>query len=118
MLGKIYANFCNLREQRDARTMQCKHIPELPVLLFLQSLGGRWANWFESEYENSVRIAMPAETPGKLALAKMRNLMRRGLVDGCPCGCRGDFRLTQKGHEYIAAQATQSLQHHHPESYQ
>lgn len=28
---------------------------------------------------------------------KFRRVHRRGLVDGCGCGCRGDLRLTPKG---------------------
>lgn len=40
----------------------------------------------------------------KLVRGKMRRLISRGLVDGCCCGCRGDFTLTDKGREYLAAQ--------------
>lgn len=82
--------------------MQCKDIPDAPILQFLASLNGRWANWFGNEYDNSVTHAMPADTPEKLALAKMRTLIRRGLVDGCDCGCRGDFVLTEKGRQALA----------------
>jgi hypothetical protein len=32
--------------------------------------------------------------PQKLVIAKARKLMRRGLLEGCDCGCRGDFELT------------------------
>lgn len=77
--------------------MQCKDIPDVPVLQFLTKLGDRWANWFGPEFDNSVTHAMPAGTPEKLALGKMRMLMKRGLVDGCGCGCRGDFELTDAG---------------------
>lgn len=88
--------------------MQCKDIPDLPILMFLEALNGQWANWFGNGYDNSVTRAMPAETPEKLALAKMRMLMRRGLVDGCDCGCRGDFVLTEKGRTFLAAHTDQS----------
>jgi len=37
----------------------------------------------------------------KTLIAKMKNLIRRGLVDGCDCGCRGDFEITRKGVAYI-----------------
>lgn len=77
--------------------MQCKDIPELPILRFLEGLNGRWANWFSPEFDNSVRRAMPADVPPKLACAKMVMMIRKGLVDGCPCGCRGDYVLTDKG---------------------
>ena len=33
------------------------------------------------------------DIPDQLVLAKMRQLIKRGLVDGCGCGCRGEFRL-------------------------
>lgn len=53
---------------------------------------------------------MPSDIPDKLALAKMRMLIRKGLVDGCGCGCRGDFELTGKGYAALEAddQSTKS----------
>jgi hypothetical protein len=35
--------------------------------------------------------------PQRLFLAKVRKLIKRGLVSGCDCGCRGDFALTNQG---------------------
>jgi len=108
------------------KPLQCKHIPDAPVLQFLAGLrwtpeeladvsypevrtvllgkerGGTWFTAADgSLFANSVQQAMPPGVPEKLALAKMRMLERRGLIDGCTCGCRGDFRLTGKGHEYL-----------------
>lgn len=40
--------------------------------------------------------------PSKVVLAKCRQLMKRGLINGCDCGCRGDFEITDKGREYLA----------------
>lgn len=34
-------------------------------------------------------------------IAKLASLVRRGLMDGCTCGCRGDFFLTTKGRERL-----------------
>lgn len=31
--------------------------------------------------------------PAKVVLAKARKLIRRGLLEGCECGCRGDWRV-------------------------
>lgn len=76
--------------------MQCKDIPDEPILKFLAARKGEWATWF-TWMENSVSQAMPEGTPEKLILAKMRTLIRRGLVEGCACGCRGDFVITEKG---------------------
>ncbi len=39
--------------------------------------------------------------PPKVILAKAKKLMRRKLLDGCACGCRGDFHLTDAGIQYI-----------------
>lgn len=81
--------------------MQCKDIPDVPILAFLDSLNGTWATWY-SGYPNSVTNVMPPGIPRKLVLAKMRQLIRRGLVGGCNCGCRGDFTLTYRGRAYLA----------------
>jgi hypothetical protein len=85
--------------------MQCKDIPDRPVLVFLAGLG-RWGTWLENQcgelFPNSVQNAMPAAVGEKLARAKMAMLIRRGLVDGCSCGCRGDYELTDKGREFIS----------------
>lgn len=31
------------------------------------------------------------DVPWKVSLAKARKLIKRGLLDGCACGCRGDY---------------------------
>lgn len=79
--------------------MQCKDIPDRPVLVFLAKHEGEWSTWFDLKTPSipTVRDAMPAETPPKLRLAKMAMLIRRGLVRGCDCGCRGDFVITDAG---------------------
>ncbi|UWP85827.1 hypothetical protein [Dactylosporangium fulvum] len=33
----------------------------------------------------------PGLFPPNLMLAKIRQLVRRGVLDGCACGCRGDL---------------------------
>lgn len=87
--------------------MQCKDIPDLPILQFIDSQRDNgpmgWCNWHGDEFPNSVTHAMPKKIAGKLLLAKMNQLIRRGLVDGCGCGCRGDFVLTDKGRAALQA---------------
>lgn len=84
--------------------MQCKDIPDYPILEFLHknasNLGVQWWNLIK---------AFPSQAPDKLALAKMRVLIGRGLVSGCCCGCRGDFELTKKGREYMESARTKTL---------
>jgi len=89
-----------------AKTLQCKHIPDIPILVFLfeHSDGPAHCHWYRG-YDRDVSVAMPPDTPRKLVLGKMRMLIRRGLVDGCPCGCRGDFEITEKGEQFLDAEA-------------
>ena len=82
--------------------MQCKDVPEEPVLRFLQKRLGRFNSWCNGSISD-VALAMPDDTPPKVVLRKISGLMRRGLVDGCDCGCAGSFSITQKGQEYLLA---------------
>jgi hypothetical protein len=76
--------------------MQCKDIPTLPILQFLARHPKQWHNWyFKNEFD--VTQVMPLGTPEKLVISKMRMMIFKKLVDGCPCGCRGDFVITAKG---------------------
>ena len=80
--------------------MQCKDIPDYPILAFMaEHKSGTWHNWYFGDLD--VSKAMPQGTPDKLKLAKMKNLIKRGLVEGCACGCRGDFTLTDAGLKYL-----------------
>lgn len=86
--------------------LQCKDVPDEPILRFLVAQTGIWCNWYEIgdwNNPNGVRHAMPKDVPGHVALRKMQRLIGRGLVDGCACGCRGDFEITVKGRQYLAA---------------
>jgi hypothetical protein len=82
--------------------MKCKDIPDISVLQFLNKNHDVLYNWCFGD-ENDVSNAMQASTPHKLVLGKMRMLMRRGLVNGCGCGCRSDFKITPKGVLFIKA---------------
>jgi len=85
------------------KRLQCKDIPTMPILEFIGKHGGIGCNWCWLHDERCVRHAMPAGSilPDRLVLAKMRKLIAKGYVDGCDCGCRGDFELTDKGREAI-----------------
>jgi hypothetical protein len=80
--------------------MQCKDIPTLPILRYVAEHGGIGCVWWEG-CDRTVRHVIPQEAPDKLVLAKMRNLIGKGLIDGCSCGCRGDFVITNKGREFL-----------------
>lgn len=86
---------------------QCKDIPDRPILEWL-SAQKNVATWFNYEGQPlwlplPVWLAMPdgKDLPGPLVIAKMQSLIKRGLVDGCSCGCRGDYKITPKGRQFL-----------------
>lgn len=85
--------------------MQCKDIPDLPILEHLVQHGGigctAWREKDGTPMDRSVLHAMPSETPEKLATAKMGQLIKRGLAEGCTCGCRGDYEITSSGLAFL-----------------
>jgi hypothetical protein len=60
-----------------------------------------WCCWYDG-YENSIGQAMPPNTHEKIKIQKMAKLIKRGLVSGCGCGCRGDYEITKKGIEWLS----------------
>ena len=34
-----------------------------------------------------------AQFPRKVVLAKLRQMVNKGRLEGCACGCRGDFKV-------------------------
>lgn len=99
------------------KNIQAKHVDKLPILKFLNGLNG-WGCIFNTGageerdelFENSVWHAIPQEVPYKVGLAAMANLIKRGLVSGCACGCRGDFELTVKGRELLKLHEPQKIE--------
>lgn len=49
---------------------------------------GHWANLWDL-------ARLFPDAPEKVVLAKLRKLIKRGLITGCTCGCRGDFELSR-----------------------
>lgn len=82
--------------------MQIKDIDKIAVLTRIAEIeaAGRRGTLFPG-FDNSVNTSMPEGASEKLQYAAMRNLVKSGLVDGCCCGCRGDFVLTQKGRDLL-----------------
>lgn len=76
---------------------------KIDVLKYLANYQGQWVClWYGyfKEIESStpdVYYAMPENYNHKLALDIMKNLLKRELIGGCSCGCRGDFEITDKG---------------------
>jgi hypothetical protein len=79
--------------------MQAKHLDDRRILLaFIEDARLRKTeNIGASISTTAERLGLPE----RLLRAKMRMLHRRGLVEGCWCGCRGDVTLTSKGHAFL-----------------
>lgn len=88
--------------------VRCSQIDDRAILEFLALHQGEWSTWGNGHSMPTVRDAMPLGVPEKLQLAKMRRLIKRDLVGGCVCGCRGDFEITDKGLAYIGQPRTKS----------
>ncbi|MGY7979275.1 hypothetical protein L1R13_16680 [Klebsiella pneumoniae] len=84
--------------------MQVKDVNKIAVLKRIAEIeaSGHAGTCFIG-YDNSIGLAMPEGATEKFQLAVMKNLISKGLVDGCCCGCRGDFVLTEKGVEMVSA---------------
>lgn len=82
--------------------LQAKHISDRDVLAFLYKHREHWCTWGDYlGYMPTVQDAMPAGAPVKVQRAKMAQLIKRGLANGCTCGCRGDYEITAKGIEWL-----------------
>lgn len=94
------------------KTIQAKHLDDVLMLqtIFALSLGLLERKYFDSGYEMSptawvftwdLEKHFPA-VPYKILMAKLNKLIKRRLIEGCGCGCRGDFYLTPAGRELLS----------------
>lgn len=84
------------------RLPQAKDVPEAVVMQLLGSVRGVWWTAWRGLPDGPAgptRYSLPdaapelAAFPWKVLNAKLASMRRRQLIDGCPCGCRGDWRL-------------------------
>jgi hypothetical protein len=99
------------RSQRP-KPLQAKHLSDVMVLNVIRSCQEEKAN--TSKYWGEVRAIggdvwgcvwdifhnLP-QFPEKLLNAKFESMARRGLIDGCFCGCRGDIVIEEKGYALL-----------------
>jgi len=80
-------------------------IPDLPILQFLAQQKDedgcyKWSTHGSSQHMPTVQTAMP-DVPKQAQFIKMCLLVQKGFVDGCACGCRGDWTLSAAGENQI-----------------
>lgn len=94
------------------KKLQAKDIPDIPILVFLTTKNNSYpdncgATWYNINDDTGKRIPnslyniIDPSVPEKVVRAKMNQLIKRKLVDGCGCGCRGDYVITPLGFEYL-----------------
>lgn len=71
--------------------MQAKDLDDAVTLAALAACRGKHgvAAWSSRwDVQDEIKHAPP-----KVVLAKLRSMIKRGVLSGCACGCRGDFHL-------------------------
>lgn len=91
----------------NTNAMQCKDIPDLPILEYLARIKREAGRWCFFGFAPDIFDAFPADAPYNLVLAKMKKLITKGLVSGCACGCSGNFAITELGAGFIHNHATE-----------
>jgi hypothetical protein len=91
--------------------IQAKHIPDAVMLSIIKQMEGMHTM---IAYPDNIKIFEPEpyttvylrdicnfypSIPPKVIQAKLRGMVKRGLIDGCACGCRGDFKVIVKESE-------------------
>lgn len=78
---------------------QAKDINDHLILTILSAFQGEWTMTWDL-YKKFPDI------PTKVLQEKIKSLIRRNLIGGCSCGCRGDFEITDKGLALIGVKRT------------
>jgi hypothetical protein len=81
------------------KTIQAKHVDADALLAFVARCHAGEIPWRHVDVREprwcltwDLEAAFP-DVPPKVLLAKCRALIRQGRLEGCTCGCRGDFNL-------------------------
>lgn len=84
----------------NQKKIQAKHVPQDKILAVLRKTGRTMTHWCSED------IGLPPDPayhlldalpelrvfPLKVLLAALDAMVRRGEIEGCSCGCRGDWR--------------------------
>ena len=88
---------------KRAKTVQAKHVGDTrKVLQFIvdhcKTTGHLWTTYYDLEelYPDWNKF------PDKVRRAKMASLVAKGYLDGCLCGCRGDFEPQRAAYEFLS----------------
>lgn len=78
------------------KRVQAKHVPQAKILEVLRKAKRPMTHWSfgKPDPEFCLPDALPElkAFPEKVLLAALDAMARRGEIDGCSCGCRGDWQ--------------------------
>lgn len=81
--------------ERVRKSIQAKDIPDDEFIAAVAAVSvetaKRWGH--KDAWANRFDVAEKLGFPEKVVLAKARAVIKKGRMEGCTCGCRGDFDL-------------------------
>jgi hypothetical protein len=72
--------------------VQAKHLSKEQVLAAIDAAVGESSFGSKTASRFAIGEHLPVGFPAKVVLAKLTKMCNQGLVDGCTCGCSGQFR--------------------------
>jgi hypothetical protein len=85
--------------------MQAKDIDAADVVRVVADVQAAQKRWV---FMRDITPRFPT-VPRKVLIAKLNSLIRRKLLTGCTCGCRGDFETTESGRALLIRDAAVRL---------
>lgn len=84
--------------------MQAKDVDDRAILAVVHELAAKEGarHGPQSATATSWDVCEAIDAPKAVVRAKLAAMARRKLIDGCACGCRGDFALTETGKALLA----------------
>jgi hypothetical protein len=77
--------------------VQAKDIPDEAILDHIPTWPQTISGWDVARAIRYLGDSPIRPCPQKAVNAKLRSMAKRGLVEGCPCGCRGDWHIPPAG---------------------
>jgi len=74
--------------------IQAKHVSDEQILFVIDRVKDQDRRW---TFTWDLELYYPM-IPPKVLLAKCRSMIKRGIITGCDCGCRGDFERVNSGY--------------------
>lgn len=74
--------------------LQAKDLPDADIVAAIKATQG--LNGVPHWSARSDIDARPPQWPRRVVLAKLASLVKRKIISGCTCGCRGDFEFGER----------------------